>query len=309
MGYLFLGLALICGATKGYCGKKTSGFIRTPSDSITISLIRMAMCIFIGLAMVFFDSAATFAISTEGILISLLAGVTSSAFVISWILSVRTGSYMMIDVFLTAGVMIPIVFTTLLVPDAEKVAIHQIIGFAILLVAVFIMCSYNNSIKKKTSIGALLLIILCAVSNGCTDLLSKIYVHNKYGSASVFNFYTYVGAAVTLALVSLGILIYQKCKKRTETAKDGNSELPKEKFQLGKLLPYIIVMALCLFFNTYFKTLAAETLDAAIIYPISQVGTMMLASIIAHFIFKERLNLKGIIGIITALAALLIINL
>ena len=307
MGYLFLAIALLCGTVKGYCGKKTSGFIKKASDSVTISLIRMFMCVFIGLAMVFFDSTATFALSPVAIVISLLAGVTSSIFVITWILSIRTGSYMMIDVFLTAGVIIPIFFSSMLFPDAETVTIRQIIGCVLLLVAVIIMCSYNNSIKAKTTLPALLLIILSGVANGCTDLLSKIYVHNEYGSASVFNFYTYVGATVTLALVSLGILIFKP--RKDKKALSGDEKPTDDKLKVGKLLPYIAIMALCLFFNSYFKTLSAKTLDAVIIYPISQVGGMMLSSIMAACLFGEKLNAKGIIGMLTALCAMLIINL
>ena len=306
MGYLFLGLALLCGTTKAYCGKRTSGFIRTPSDSITITLIRMSICVFIGLAMVFFDSTATFAIPSEAILLSLLAGITSSIFVISWILSVRIGSLMMIDVFLAVSTIIPIFFSTILFPETDTVSPRQIIGCVILLIAVIIMCSYNKSIKKKTTIGTLLLIALCATANGCTELITNVYSRNEYGAASVFNFYTYVGAAGSLMLVSIGMMIFKGIKKHSVP----QNELaePQEKLQLAKILPYISVMALCLFFNTYFKTLATQSLDAIIVFPISQIGSMMLASIMAHFIFKEKLNLKGIIGIIIALGALLIIN-
>ena len=155
----------------------------------------MSICVFIGLAMVFFDSTATFAIPSEAILLSLLAGITSSIFVISWILSVRIGSLMMIDVFLAVSTIIPIFFSTILFPETDTVSPRQIIGCVILLIAVIIMCSYNKSIKKKTTIGTLLLIALCATANGCTELITNVYSRNGYGSASVFNFYTYVGAA------------------------------------------------------------------------------------------------------------------
>ena len=117
----------------------------------------------------------------------------------------------------------------------------------------------------------------------------------------------YIGATITLATVSIGIIIFKHIRK--PTAQIEIAEQPQEKFQLGKLLPYIIVMAICLFFNSYFKTLAMNELSSVIVSPISQVGTMMLSSVVAHFIFKERLNLKGIVGMITAIAALLIINL
>ncbi len=305
MGYLFLGLALLCGAVKGYCGKKTSGFLTKPTDSVLISLLRMSICIFIGIAAVLVDKeAAAFALPPVPLLISLAAGVTSALFVITWILSVRTGAYMMVDVFLTAGVLIPIISCAFMY--GEKITLQQIIGCALLLVAVLIMCSYNNSVKAKITIPALALLVLCGVSNGCTDLLQKIFVKTESGTASIFNFYTYISAAATLAIVYLGIIIAGAIKKKKQPAE--TSAIASEKLKIGKLLPYIFVMAACLFFYSFFKTIAAQSLDSIILYPIAQVGGMLLSSLMAVIFFKEKMTAKGVLGIIIALVAMLLIN-
>lgn len=301
MGYLFLGIALLCGAIKGYCGKKTSGFLREPTDAVLVTLLRMSICILIGIAMVSFDKTASFAMSPTALAISLAAGVTSSVFVISWILAVRSGSYMMVDIFLTAGVVIPIAFCAILY--GEKISLQQIIGCGLLFVAVLIMCSYNSSIKKKITVSSLILTILASIGNGCTDLLQKVYVHTtENGAASVFNFYTYVSATVTLSIVYAGIMIFGK-------KKNGDGPEEKKNLKLGKIFPYIFMMAICLFFNSFFKTLAAGYLDSVILYPISQVGTMLLASVVAVVFFKEKMNKKGVLGIVVALCAMLLINL
>lgn len=308
IGYLFLGIALLCGAVKGYCGKKTSGFLRTPSDSVLISLLRMAMCIFIGIAAICFDKNAVWLLPTDALLVALASGVTCSLFVISWILCIRTGAFMMVDVFLTAGVIIPIVSCALMY--GETVSVRQIIGCALLLVAVLIMCSYNNSVKKsKITLPALALLILCGVANGCTDLLQKVYVKmTAGGSAASFNFYSYIGATVSLGIVYLGIMLYSK-KKKAKTAELGVAVAEESKFNLPKLLPYIVVMAVCLFFYSFFKTLAATHLDSILLYPISQVGSMLLASLMAMIFFKEKMNFRGVLGIVIALCAMLLINL
>lgn len=47
MGYLFLALALLAGSTKGYCGKKTSGFVREYKDAMFTNFVRMVLCILI----------------------------------------------------------------------------------------------------------------------------------------------------------------------------------------------------------------------------------------------------------------------
>ncbi len=308
MGYLFLGIALLCGAAKGYCGKKTSGLITRPSDSFLISLVRMIFCIGIGIITVLLDKNATLALPMSSLMISLAAGVTSAIFVITWILSVRTGAYMMVDVFLTAGVLIPIISCSVLY--GEKISFIQIIGCLLILVAVIIMCSYNNSLKSKITIPSLLLLLLCGAANGCTDLLQKVYTHNRAGTASVFNFYTYVSATVTLAVCVIIIKIFEKVKqsKAQVSGKVITDASHETKLDFKLLLPYIAVMAACLFFNSFCKTLAAETLDAIVISPISQVGGMLLSSLMAVIFFKEKLNKKGFLGILIALVAMLLIN-
>ena len=54
MGYLFLVFALLAGVTKGYCGKKTSGFLSGFRDSMMANMIRMGLCIVIGFLIVLF---------------------------------------------------------------------------------------------------------------------------------------------------------------------------------------------------------------------------------------------------------------
>ena len=56
MGYLFLGLALFAGVTKGYCGKRTSGYTKDFGDAILANCIRMLLCIVIGLVLMLYWS-------------------------------------------------------------------------------------------------------------------------------------------------------------------------------------------------------------------------------------------------------------
>ena len=43
MGYIFLSIALISGAAKGFCGKKVSGATKTFADASLINLLRMLL--------------------------------------------------------------------------------------------------------------------------------------------------------------------------------------------------------------------------------------------------------------------------
>ena len=110
MGYLFLLTALISGATKGFCGKKTSGYVNEYKDAMMANAIRMIFCILISLGMIIFNREIDFLhINSTVLLISLLSGAANSAFVVLWLVTVKKGAYMMLDVFCMLGILIPLI--------------------------------------------------------------------------------------------------------------------------------------------------------------------------------------------------------
>ncbi len=295
MGYLFLFFSLISGAVKGFCGKKTSNYTSRLCDAVFASSLRMLLCFVIGLAVVITGGEVTsLLLEPSVLLIALLSGFATDLFVLSWLISVRQSAYMMVDIFLTAGVMLPLIGSSVLF--GEHIGITEWIGLGLLFVAVIIMCSYNSSLKGKLRPSALLLLALCGISNGVADLSQKMFVEYTAGevSVSVFNFYTYLFASAAL----LVIYAFVRFKfRKTESA-------PFKK----SMFVYIFVMSVCLFTASYFKTRAAVLLPASQIYPLCQGGGMILSSVMAAVFFKEKLTLKCIVGIVLAFVALIFIN-
>lgn len=296
-GYIFLALALFAGCTKGYCGKKTSGFVEKSKDAVFISFIRMLLCILIGAILIIAAKDTSYLIPDVNVLpVYILSGVSTSAFVVIWMMAVRKSAYMLIDVFLMLGVLIPLTLANILFD--EPVKLTQWIGVAILIIAVFIMCSYNSSLKGKMSFSSVLLLIFTGVSNGLADFSQKLFVRTTNGiPTSVFNFYTYVFSAITLLLC---YIVFSKNDSKNHESK--SAAIPKVMYA------YVAVMAACLFANSYFKTAAAYTLDSAKLYPLNQGAALILSSLMSSFLFGEKLTIKAVIGIIFSFIALLIIN-
>ena len=170
-----------------------------------------------------------------------------------------------------------------------------VFGVIVLLIAVVIMCSYNNSVKIKMTTASFVLLFICGFASGIADFSQKLFIKNQPdGSAVAFNFYTYIFAALVL-FISFA-LTHKK-------------DISTDKINIKKILSYLIIMAICLFLNSYFKTLAASRMNAIILYPLSQGCALILATLMSVILFKEKLTKKGIVGIVTAFIGLLIINL
>ena len=104
---------------------------------------------------------------------------------------------MMLDIFLMFGVLIPLIASNVFFHEVIKPT--QWLGIAVLLAAVVIMCSYNNSIKTKITPFSFALLIICGTASGVADFSQKVFTKCiPDGSAAVFNFYTYLFAAFIL---------------------------------------------------------------------------------------------------------------
>lgn len=296
MGYLFLFIAIFSGITKGFCGKKTSFAICELKDAVLANTIRMLICIVIGFIVVCInDGIGGLKTTTMSLCISALSGISTSIFVVLWLLSVRNGAYMMLDVFLMLGTMLPLVASYIMFD--EVISSKQVIGFLILIVAVLLMCSYNNSIKSKLSLGSLLLLVLTGISGGLSDFSQKLFTKsNSEISVAAFNFYTYLFSAISLMICYFII-----------ESKNKNSAVCSF-IKIKSVFGYILTMSLCIFLNSYFKTMAATQLPAAQIYPLSQALSMILSTFMAATFFGEKITSKCVLGIATSFIGLLFIN-
>lgn len=295
MGYLFSSFALFAGAIKGFCGKKLGNITNSLQSAVFFNTVRMLICICFGAVFILLSGEwRSLSFSADLILISVLSGVSTSLFVVSWIIIIQKSAYMLVDVFLMLGTIVPMCFCRFIF--SEMISARQWIGYFILVMASLIMCSYNNSIKMKLTFSGVALLIFCGISNGLADLSQKIFVKTcPEIPISVFNLYTYAASATVLGAF---FLFFRKGKK---------TDVPTENAKKG--LPLIIIMAVALFLNSYFKTQAAVYLDSAKLYPFNQGASLIVATLMSAVFFKEKITVKCVLGIILTFASLMIINL
>ena len=296
-GYIFLMLALIFGLIKAYCGKQTSSAAVHLYDAIVINTVRMVLCILIGVIFILFEREYSVISRSQKVFgIALLCGLGTASFTVCWLLSVRTKAYMLVEVFVMAGSIIPLTLCAALYK--EPVSITQVLAISLLLAAVYCMCTSKTDEKVRFSTKSLLVLILCAVSSGISDFSQKLFVLEcGNDNISLFNLYVYLFSAVALLLASFVIAKTKKQEHRTSRLKI-----------VKPVLGYISVMSLCLFLNSYFKTLAAAHMDAVLLYPLNQGCAVVLSLAMSVIVFKENPSFKAIIGIALAAAAVILLS-
>lgn len=297
MAYLCLSLSIFAGIAKGYCSKRISAFTSEIKSASFSNLIRIIFCIVIGFFFLLFDGGIKNIIPNAFMIwISMLSGVSMSIFMVFWLFAVRRGAYVLVDVFLTLGTLVSAILS-IIVYGAEF-SLFDGLGFLILFISATIMCSYSaNIVKSRMTILTLIILITVAFTNGISDFAKEIF-NREIGqvySVSTFNFYSFIFSAITL-------LIFYLVAPKTEKSILGINSLKT------KGMPYIALTAIFLFLNSFFKTVASKTLDMTILAPLSQGIALVLASIMSAIIFKEKIKLRSIIGIVLAIAGILIMS-
>ena len=298
MGYLFLLLALSCGLLKAYCGKISSSAVSCSYDAVVLNTVRMILCVFIGLLFVLSGGGAALTVTTPKILaIALLCGISTACFAVLWLLAVRTMAYMLVEVFVMGGVIVPLTLCAFFYK--EPIGRWQLIGVILLLAAVYCMCTCKNTDKANLAKKDFLLLLLCSLSSGISDFSQKLYTKEiENANISLFNLYTYLVASIVL----LAACFFFKKKE-----KDGIKIKPLREI-VRPIFHYVAIMAVCLFLNAYFKTLSAKYLDAILLYPLNQGCAVLLSLIMSAIIFKEKINAKGYLGVALAIIAMILIN-
>ena len=296
MGYIYLAAALFAGIAKGYCGKTVSRDMKGFNDCTFINLMRMLFCAAVGLALALVRTGTgVFELTAASVGIYILAAVSMSMFCVCWMYAYRTEAYMFLSVF----TMLSTIVTCLLdgIIYHTPVRLNQWIGMAVLVCAVFIMSIYNKGITGKLTPKGTAILILGASGSSLADFSQKIYVREIGKSAEVFNFYMYFFGFVLLLAVYIMCIANKSTRETTPILYD------------KKHIGVYFLMAFFLYINSVTKTMAAGFLTSAQIYPVLQGANLILSAVMSHILFKEKINLKGIAGIVTAFAGLMIMNL
>ena len=212
--YLFILLALFAGATKGWCGKKTSFLMKEPADAAAFNALRMLLCIPIGFVFLLIEHSVPGLLLTPGALgLSAFSGACNAMFVVVWLFAVRHNAYMTVEISLMMGCLIPTFGTALLF--SEPIHAAQIIGFILLTAAVVLINGYNRQISGKKTAGDIVLLVLSGTAEGLCGLSQQFYKHWVLPvcpscTSAVFSFYTYVFAFLCLLLVLAGFRVAGK---------------------------------------------------------------------------------------------------
>jgi drug/metabolite transporter (DMT)-like permease len=193
------------------------------------------------------------------------------------------------------SLLIPVLFSWLLFQPESWAAVNfwNLLGFVCVFVAILLT---SNSGQKLPGQGlpawqGLLLLSTVFVMSGLIDTsLNYLNIYHLH-SATLQALLPVLIFSVALGL-GLGVLFWKKMPLRQGHWLGGT------------------VLGVVNYFSVYFllKSLAAFNNDGAFVYPNFNIAVIVLSSILAVLLFKERLRLRNKIGIFVAVLAIFLVS-
>lgn len=215
-------------------------------------------------------------------------------------------------IFSLGGLIVPTIGGVLMLN--ESVTYLQIIGLIIFLVGAYIHTQKGKKEgkSKKISLYTYILLVVRLLANGCVMFVQKYFsIKVVGGNVSTFSFLTFTLNCLIMLLCAIFLAL--KNKKKSLTTNESEEVLtPPTKTFCGLTKTLLIcggLLAFAVFVINFVVTELGKTLPSVILFPVSNAISIVVTALIGLLVFKEKLTVKSIIGLVVALAGIVFIGL
>ena len=229
------------------------------------------------------------------IAIALLSGISLFFSTFFTIYGMKSGTVSLVSMFSTAGLLVPIIagaFTF-----KQPVSLVQWVGIVLFFLSAWLLIKSSENTYNGFNFKTFLLLIGAMLSNGLTMLAQQMYTHYvPGGNISLFSFLSF--GAVTIfgipAALSMG---------RSEKNTDLDKNLSKTLYICG------FALAVAVFVINQFATSLTALLPPVFLFTFINGGGTIISTLVAAVMYKEKLSLYSILGVIIGLSSMIIIKL
>ena len=185
------------------------------------------------------------------------------------------------------SVLIPVIFSIIFFNESPN--IKMIFGFALAIVTLYLFyLSLKNHGTQEGRKGKYIYLFSLLVGIGFVDFSMKVFGQNfSVDEKGTFVFLIFFFAFLyTLIRIQINKIKFDK-----------------DTYKIGLILGFPNVLAI------HFLLLALSSLPAIIVFPIQNIGVIVLTAVAAYIFWKEKINLYGKIALAVGIAAILLLKL
>lgn len=228
--------------------------------------------------------------SLTTVLFGFAFGILTVLFQLCYIQAMSAGNVSFTVLTVNSSMILPILFSAIFFDETFE----QLRVFGILTIAFSLVLSAEKSFKKAKRKWFCL--SACAfLFNGCLSICQQIFGKSAYkDEAAAFVAYSYVFAAI----ISFMLYFTLKLKKKRKAFKPSRSTVI-----------YGMSAGIVLGIFQLVNTRAISTIDAGLLFPVYNGGTLIMSALTGVLLFKDTLKPKQILSVIVGIFGIVLINL
>ena len=179
----------------------------------------------------------------------------------------------------------------------ESLSWAHILGIALML-ASFVLAAKSDGDEKKANSKWLFLCLIAFAATGAIGIMQKVHQSSEYRSElNAFLIIAFISSAIFCSIFA-SLLKRRECRLADAKEKENKSKKP---FWL--LLGIMLVSGACVAVNNKFNLYLSGVMDSAVFFPIVNGGGLVLATLAAVLLFKEKLSKKQWVGVVFGIAS------
>lgn len=235
-----------------------------------------------------------FKISTFSIVLSIFFGISVAITQIMQSMAMGKGPASLVSLVYSCGFLVPIFYG--LIFWNEGVSIYQWGGIALLVIS---LCLIVFKREKGGRLFAWLpFAILAMLGSGANAIFQKTHQYSEFANElKLFLVYALFFSSLFTGIVSLLIR-----KNREE-----EHQLSKKQRVIKKLI-VPLCLGICVGLLNFLNLSLSGKLPSIILFPVYNIGSMLLSSFISALIYKDKITKKQCIGFVIGIVAILIVG-
>ncbi|MBR6558162.1 MAG: hypothetical protein IKT70_04035 [Clostridia bacterium] len=257
------------------------------------SFIFNTICSFIaGIVLLFWGGIGD--VSTYTVIWGTVYGIVAAFQGVTFMLALETGPLSYTMVISSCSSIIPALSGLMFF--GEDIGWSHIVGI-ILMVLCFIFATEKDKSKQKANFIWFILCIVIFFLTGFVGIIQKIHQNSpSKGELNLFLIVAFAVSSVLSLIVSLVLTLVQKRKNTPET--DSAEKAPAKNGSLIFMILIMVFCGICYTINNKFNLYLSGVMPSAVFFPIINGGGLILTSLAAFIIFREKLSKAKLFGLI-----------
>ncbi len=284
-------------------------------SSELINLVNFAICVLIMWPVAFFTGA----FDITSVLYGLVQGVMFWALITFYGKAVSTGKIAFCNFIMAMTMIFPIIYAGISPLLDEPFTPITIIGLVTFGVAAYLVCFGEKGDGKKVSVASYIFIFIAGLFSGLQSVWIKYTVasypdvNQYYVLATAFSVSLLTGGVIQLVKVILAKrhavkLAVDNCQLSENVSADSTCCVLEDKVDIKKFILCAVVVGLATAIGNICFNVFGVRVNGATFYPMAN-GLPMLLAVVLSPLFKEKVSIMQLIGILVGVAAIILLNL